>query len=100
MPFCLKVLQGSESSSFMMPLCFTLYYVAQNMTSAQLETLELSIDQNATQFMKFDWIQLILTLELTTVKRCNEGEKNNPSSQNSAVETASPFKATIPHKIL
>lgn len=33
-------LDSSESSS-VMPLLFTLYYVAQNMTSAQLETLEL-----------------------------------------------------------
>lgn len=65
----------------MMPLHFTLYYVAQNMTSAQLETLELWIDQNATQFMKFEWMQLILTPELTTLKRCNEGEKNNPTLQ-------------------
>lgn len=65
----------------MMPLRFTLNYVAHNMTSAQLETLELWIDQNATQLMKFEWMQLILTLELTTVKRCNEGEKNNPALQ-------------------
>lgn len=73
MPFCYS--DGSESSSVMMPLHFTLNYVAQNMTSAQLETLELWIDPNATQFMKFEWIQLVLTLELTTVKRCNEGGK-------------------------
>lgn len=80
MPFC--HLDGSESSSVMMPLCSIFYYIAQNMASAQLETLELWIDQNAVQFMKFEWMQLILTLELTTVTRCNEGKKkNNPTLQ-------------------
>lgn len=51
---------------FSYAIMFTLYYVAQNMTSAKLETLELWIDQNATQLMKFEWMQLILTLELTS----------------------------------
>lgn len=38
----------SSASSSVMPWHFTFYYVAQNMTSAQLETLELWMDQNAT----------------------------------------------------
>lgn len=51
--------------------------------------------------MKFEWKQLILTLELTRVQRCNEGEKTTQHfKSNSAAETASSFKATIPHKIL
>jgi len=44
MPFC--YLDGSESFSVMIPIDFTLHYVAHNMASAQLEILTLWTDQN------------------------------------------------------
>lgn len=55
--------------------CLTLTDGKTRTTSVKLHGLA------HTQFMRFEWMQLILTLELTTVKKCNEGKKNDPTLQ-------------------